>query len=152
MEISVDLKPALDEVKLDNRLIRDLDENGKRKVDNIFRMWLPASLIPLFLKELKIDGNKEAHQMTGKERRNIMLLMKDLRFNVTGYRPFKEAIITAGGIITEEVDSKTMESKLVKNLYFAGEVMDLDADTGGFNLQIAFSTGWLAATSCMSRL
>ncbi len=152
VEISVDLKPALDEVKLDNRLIRDLDENGKRKIDNIFRMWLPASLIPLFLEELRIDGNKEAHQMTGKERKSIQLLMKDLRFTVTGYRPFKEAIITAGGVITDEIDAKTMESKLVKNLYFAGEVIDLDADTGGFNLQIAFSTGWLAATSCMARL
>ena len=152
VEISVDLKPALNEVKLDNRLIRDLDENGKRKIDNIFRMWLPASLIPLFLEELRIDGNKEAHQMTGKERKSIQLLMKDLRFTVTGYRPFREAIITAGGVITDEIDAKTMESKLVKNLYFAGEVIDLDADTGGFNLQIAFSTGWLAATSCMARL
>ena len=151
VEVAVDLKPALDEVKLDNRLIRDLDENGKRKVDNFFRMWMPASLIPLFLDELGIDGNKEAHQLTGKERRKIMLLMKDLRFTVTGYRPFREAIITAGGVITGEIDSKTMESRLVKNLYFAGEVMDLDADTGGFNLQIAFSTGWLAGTSCMNR-
>ena len=152
VEISVDLKPALDEVKLDNRLIRDLNENGKRKIDNIFRMWLPASLIPLFLDELGIDGNKEAHQMTGKERKSIQLLMKDLRFSVTGFRPFKEAIITAGGVVTDEVDSKTMESKLVKNLYFAGEVIDLDADTGGYNLQIAFSTGWLAATSCMANI
>jgi len=152
VEISVDLKPALDDVKLDNRLIRDLDNNGKRRIDNIFRMWLPASLIPLFLDELRIDGNKEAHQMTGKERQKILLLMKNLRFTVTGYRPFREAIITAGGIVTNEVDKKTMESKLVRNLYFAGEVLDLDADTGGYNLQIAFSTGWLAATSCMATL
>jgi predicted Rossmann fold flavoprotein len=150
VEVSVDLKPALDEVKLDNRLLRDLDENGKRKIDNLFRLWLPASLIPVFLKELNINGQKEGHQLEAKERKKILLMMKDLRFRVTGYRPFKEAIITAGGVITEEINSKTMESKLVKNLYFAGEVIDLDADTGGFNLQIAFSTAWLAAQSCMS--
>jgi predicted Rossmann fold flavoprotein len=150
VDISVDLKPALDEQKLDARLLRDLDGNGKRKIDNIFRMWLPASLIPVFLDDLGIDGSKEAHQMTGKERHRILLLMKDLRFRISGYRPFREAIITAGGIVTDETDSKTMESKLVKNLYFAGEVLDLDADTGGYNLQIAFSTGWLAATSCMA--
>jgi predicted Rossmann fold flavoprotein len=150
VEVSVDLKPALDEVKLDNRLLRDLDESGKRKMDNIFRLWLPASLIPVFLKKLDIDGQKEGHQLQAKERKKILLMMKDLRFRVTGFRPFKEAIITAGGIVTKEIDSRTMESKLVKNLYFAGEVIDLDADTGGFNLQIAFSTAWLAAQSCMT--
>jgi hypothetical protein len=150
VEVSVDLKPALDEVKLDKRLLRDLDENGKRKMDNIFRMWLPSSLIPVFLKELGIDGQKEGHQLQAKERRKIMLMMKDLRFRVSGYRPFKEAIITAGGVVTGEINAKTMESKLIKNLYFAGEVIDLDADTGGFNLQLAFSTAWLAAQSCMT--
>ncbi|MCX6248168.1 MAG: NAD(P)/FAD-dependent oxidoreductase [Bacteroidetes bacterium] len=149
VEVSVDLKPALDEVKLDNRLLRDLDENGKRKIENLFRLWLPSSLIPVFLKELEIDGNKEAHQLGARERKKILLMMKDLRFRVTGYRPFKEAIITAGGVVTGEIDGKTMESKVVKNLYFAGEVIDLDADTGGYNLQLAFSTAWLAAQSCM---
>lgn len=150
VEVSVDLKPALEEVKLDNRLLRDLDENGKRKIDNIFRLWLPASMIPVFLKELNIDGQKEGHQLQAKERKKILLMMKDLRFKVTGYRTFKEAIITAGGIVTTEINAKTMESKLVKNLFFAGEVIDLDADTGGFNLQIAFSTAWLAAQSSMA--
>ena len=149
VEISVDLKPALDEVKLDHRLIRDLDEHGKKKMVNIFRLWLPAMLIPVFLEETCIDGEKEGHQVTSKERRKIMLLMKNLRFRVSGYRPFKEAIITAGGVITSEIDPKTMESKKVRNLYFAGEVIDLDADTGGYNLQIAFSTAWLAAQSSM---
>jgi predicted Rossmann fold flavoprotein len=150
VELSVDLKPALDEQKLDNRLIRDLDGNGKKKIENLFRLWLPSSMIPVFLSDLGINEEKEAHQLTGRERRKILLLMKDFRFVITGYRTFREAIITAGGIVTDEVDSKTMESKLVKNLYFAGELLDLDADTGGFNLQIAFSTGWLAATSCMA--
>jgi predicted Rossmann fold flavoprotein len=150
VDVSIDLKPALDEVKLDNRMLRDLDESGKRKIDNLFRLWMPSSLIPVFLKELNIDGDKEGHQLSGKERKKILLMMKDLRFRVSGYRPFKEAIITAGGVITNEIDSKTMESKVVKNLYFAGEVIDLDADTGGFNLQIAYSTAWLAAQSCMA--
>ena len=87
--------------------------------------------------------------MAAGERRKILLLMKDLRFTITGCRPFKEAIITAGGVVTPEIDANTMESKLVRNLYFAGELLDLDADTGGYNLQIAFSTGWLAAESCI---
>jgi predicted Rossmann fold flavoprotein len=149
VEVSVDIKPALDEVKLDNRLLRDLDEYGKRKIDNLFRLWMPSSLIPVFLNELNIDGQKEGHQLQAKERKKILLMMKDLRFRVTGYRPFKEAIITAGGVVTSEINAKTMESKVVKNLYFAGEVIDLDANTGGFNLQLAFSTAWLAAQSCM---
>jgi predicted Rossmann fold flavoprotein len=150
VEVSVDLKPALDEMKLDRRLLRDLDEHGKKKMENIFRMWLPSSLIPVFLNELEIDGQKEGHQLQAKERKKILMMMKDLRFRITGYRPFKEAIITAGGVVTNEINARTMESKLVKNLYFAGEVIDLDADTGGFNLQLAFSTAWLAAQSCMA--
>jgi len=148
VEVSIDLKPALDENKLDDRLIRDLNENGKKQFDNIFKLWLPSKLIPVFLSELNIEGDKQCNQVNAKERRKIMLLMKNLRFEATGYRSFKEAIITAGGVDLQEVDSKTMESKKVKNLYFAGELLDLDADTGGYNLQIAFSTGWLAAESC----
>ena len=144
IEISIDLKPALDETKLDNRLIRDLNENGKRQLSNLFRLWLPLSMIPVFFEILELDPQKEAHQLGGKERRKILNLMKDLRFTVTGIRPFKEAIITAGGVPTDEINPKTMESRKVKNLYFAGEVIDLDADTGGYNLQIAWSTGWLA--------
>jgi predicted Rossmann fold flavoprotein len=150
VEISVDLKPALDEQKLDNRLLRDLNEYNKKQLENIFKLWLPAKMIPVFLELTGIDPHKEGNQLTGKERRKIRLLMKDLRFTVSGHRSFKEAIITAGGISTAEIDSKTMESKLVKNLFFAGELIDLDADTGGYNLQIAYSTAWLAATSCIS--
>ncbi|KOH44018.1 BaiN/RdsA family NAD(P)/FAD-dependent oxidoreductase [Sunxiuqinia dokdonensis] len=147
VRISIDLKPALDENKLDARLIRDLDANGKKQIENIFKEWLPSKLIPVFLNELQIDGKKQGHQMNSKERRKVMLLMKNLTFDVTDYRGFKEAIITAGGVSTSEIDSKTMQSKLIKNLYFAGEVIDLDANTGGYNLQIAYSTAWLAATS-----
>jgi predicted Rossmann fold flavoprotein len=143
--IGIDLKPALDEKKLDARLLRDINEHGKKQVENIFRLWLPAKLIPVFLEMLEIDENKLCHQLTAKDRRKILLLMKDFRFEVTGHPGFKEAIITAGGVSTSEINPKTMESKLAPNLYFAGEVIDLDGTTGGFNLQLAFSTGWLAA-------
>ena len=145
VEIGIDLKPALDERKLDARLLRDLDTHGKKQIENIFKLWLPAKLIPVFLELLELDGEKLCHQMTAKERRKIMLLMKDFRFEVTGHPGYKEAIITAGGVSTAEINPRTMESKLAPNLYFAGEVIDLDGTTGGFNLQLAFSTGWLAA-------
>ncbi len=144
VEIAIDLKPALDEQKLDARLLRDLNEHGKKQLENIFKLWLPSSLIPVFLELLQLDGKKLCNQLSGKDRRRILLLMKDFRFVVTGHPGYKEAIITAGGIPTTEIQSRTMESKLVKGLYFAGEVIDLDGNTGGFNLQIAFSTGWLA--------
>jgi hypothetical protein len=147
VEITIDLKPALDEQKLDARLIRDLNEQGKKQIGNIFREWLPASMIPVFIEKLQINPEKECHQVTGNERKQIRNLMKNLRFEVSHNRSFKEAIITAGGIVTSEISPKTMESKLVKGLYFAGEVIDLDAETGGYNLQIAYSTGWLAGNS-----
>lgn len=147
VEFTIDLKPALDEQKLDTRLIRDLNEHGKKKLENIFREWLPASMIPVFLEILQLDPEKECHQVTGNERKQIRNLMKNLRFEVSHNRSFKEAIITAGGVVTSEISPKTMESKLVKGLFFAGELIDLDAETGGYNLQIAYSTGWLAGNS-----
>lgn len=146
VELSLDLKPALDEQKLDLRLQRDLNEQGKKRISNIFKAWLPSSLIPVFLDQLGIDTEKEGHQISSKERRRIRNLMKNFRFRVTGHRSFKEAIITAGGIPTGEISSRTMESKLAKGLFFAGEMIDLDAETGGYNLQIAWSTGWLAGS------
>lgn len=148
-ELSIDLKPALDDPQLDNRLQRDLNEHGKKQVENAFKLWLPSKLIPVFMKLTNIEGAKLCHQVTSVERKKIRLLMKDFRFKISGHRSFKEAIITSGGINTSEIDFKTMESKLIKNLYFAGEIIDLDADTGGFNLQIAWSTGYLAGESCM---
>ena len=152
VEVTVDLKPALNEQKLDNRLLRDLNENGKKKISNVFRYWLPATMIPVFFDLLGLDREKECHQISSKERKQIRHLLKNLRFSITNHRSFKEAIITAGGISTNEISSKTMESKLVNGLYFAGEMIDLDAKTGGFNLQIAYSTGWLAGNSCMKNL
>lgn len=150
VEFTIDLKPALDEQKLDARLIRDLNEHGKKQLGNIFREWLPASMIPVFFEILELNPDKECHQVTGNERKQIRNLMKNLRFEVSHNRSFKEAIITAGGIVTSEISPKTMESKLVKGLYFAGEVIDLDAETGGYNLQIAYSTGWLAGNSAFN--
>jgi predicted Rossmann fold flavoprotein len=147
VEISIDLKPALDEKKLDARLLRDLDESGRKMISSIFRNWLPSSMIPVFMDLTGIDPGKECHQVTSVDRRAVRKLMKDFRFKIRGHRTFKEAIITAGGVPTREISSKTMESKLVSGLYFAGEMIDLDAVTGGYNLQIAYSTGWLAGRS-----
>ncbi len=147
VELTVDLKPALDEQKLDNRLLRDLNEHGKKQIGNIFRNWLPASMVPVFIEMLELDPDKECHQISGKERKQIWHLLKNMRFEISHNRSFKEAIITAGGVITNEIRPKTMESKLVSGLYFAGEMIDLDAETGGYNLQIAYSTGWLAGNS-----
>ncbi len=150
VEISIDLKPALDEQKLDNRLLRDINEHGKRNIENIVKLWVPSKLVSVILQETKIDAYKQGHQLSAKERRSIRILLKDMRFKISGYRSFKEAIITAGGVATKEINSKTMESKLIKNLYLAGEMIDIDAETGGYNLQIAFSTGWLAGQSAAS--
>jgi len=144
--ISVDFKPALDFEKLDARLMRDFNEHGKMKVGNLFKLWLPQKAIPVFIKELKIDEEKPANQMSGKERKAIVSLLKDLKFTITGHRGFKEAVITAGGVALDEINPKTLESKIKSGLFFAGEVINLDANTGGYNLQIAFSTGWLAGS------
>ncbi len=144
VRLSIDLKPALDEKKLDTRILRDLDSNGKQKLKVLFREWLPMQMIPVFVDLAKLDGEKLACQVSGDERRRIVALMKNFAFDIVGHRDFNEAIVTSGGVSVAEINQKTMESKLVKGLYFAGEVLDVDANTGGYNLQIAFSTGWLA--------
>ena len=150
VEITIDLKPTLDDQKLDNRLIRDLNEHGKKKIGNIFRNWLPVAMISGFIDLLGLDPEKECHQISSNERKKIRFYLKNLRFTITNHRSFKEAIITAGGVSTNEIYSKTMESKLISGLFFAGEIIDLDAETGGYNLQIAYSTGWLAGNSSMA--
>ncbi|MBQ2351764.1 MAG: NAD(P)/FAD-dependent oxidoreductase [Bacteroidales bacterium] len=147
VRLSIDLKPALDEKKLDARILRDLDANGKVKLKALFREWLPMQMIPVFVDLAKLDGEKLACQVSGDERRRIVALMKNFAFDIVGHRDFNEAIVTSGGVSVSEINQKTMESKLVKGLYFAGEVLDVDANTGGYNLQIAFSTGWLAGMS-----
>ncbi len=151
VSITIDLKPALDEQKLDKRLIRDLDEHGKKRLNNIFRFWLPATMVPIFINLLGFDPEKECHQLSSKERKQTRYLLKNLPFEITGHRSFKEAIITSGGVSLKEISPKTMESKLVNGLYFAGEMLDLDAETGGYNLQIAYSTGWLAGQSAANK-
>jgi len=152
VEISIDLKPALGEQKLDNRLQRELNESGKKQIRNVLKNLLPAKLIPVVLELTKINQYKECNQISGKERKRIRVLLKDLRFKITGHRGYKEAIITAGGIDTNEIDGKTMMSKIIKNLFFAGEILDSDAETGGYNFQIAFSTGWLAGKSASKNI
>lgn len=150
VELFIDLKPALDDKKLDNRLQRELNENGKKKIITVFKNLLPAAMIPVFIELTNLNPDKECHQVSAKERKKIRYYLKNMPFKISGYRSFKEAIITSGGIPTNEISSKTMESKLIKGLFFAGEIIDLDADTGGYNLQIAYSTGWLAGDASAS--
>ena len=153
--LSIDLKPALDERKLDARLLRDLDAHGKQQFRTLLKGLLPGKLIPVCIDLTGVPPDKPAHQITAQERQRLRTWLKGFRLEVTGYRPFTEAIITAGGVSTREVDPRTMASRLVEGLYFAGEVLDVDGDTGGYNLQAAFSTGWLAgrsAAGCAWRL
>ena len=144
--LSIDLKPALDERKLDARLLRDLDAHGKRQFHTLLKELLPSKLIPVCLFLTGISPHKMGHQITAQERKRLRRWLKDFRLDVTGHRPLREAIITAGGVATREVDPRTMASRLVPagGLFFAGELLDIDADTGGYNLQAAFSTGWVA--------
>ncbi len=140
----LDLKPALTPEQLDRRLLADIDANGTRIFNDALRLWLPAELIPMALKQLHIEYYKRLHQITGEERRRLGRWLKGVEFHLTGTHDWNEAIITQGGVALNEVNPKTMESKLVQGLYIAGELLDLDADTGGYNLQIAFSTGHAA--------
>jgi hypothetical protein len=137
----IDLKPALDEEKLDKRLIADLDASGTRVFNDALRMWLPAELVNTALKTLHIEYYKRLNQINGAERKRLLRFLKDMTLTIVGTRDYDEAIVTQGGVSLKEVNPKTMESRLVDGLYLAGEVLDLDGDTGGYNLQIAFSTG-----------
>lgn len=145
-EISIDLKPALDDEKLDLRLIRDFDKYKNRELSNSLADLLPSSMIPVIIRRLGIDPTTRCNSITKEQRRNFVNFLKDFRFTITDTRPIDEAIITRGGVKTSEIDPATMESKLCSGLYFCGEVIDVDAYTGGFNLQIAFSTGRQAGT------
>jgi predicted Rossmann fold flavoprotein len=147
IEITIDLKPALDDKKLDNRFIRDLEANSKKKFKTVFSTWLPAQMVPLLLNYLQIDGEKECNKITAKERKEIRRAFKSLPFRIIGYQSWESAVITAGGVKTSEINPKTLESKKLEGLFFAGEVIDVDAVTGGFNLQIAWSTGWVAGNA-----
>jgi len=143
--LHIDLKPALDESKLNDRILRDLDMYRNRSMENALTDLLPRSMIPVVLKRLHIPGELQANALKKENRRALVGLLKDFSLTITGKRPVAEAIITSGGIKISEIDPKTMESKLVKGLYFAGEIIDCDAYTGGFNLQIAWATAYAAA-------
>lgn len=140
----IDLKPAMDPAKLNIRLLRDLDQYRNRTMENALTDILPRTMIPVVLSRLQIPGKLQANALKKEQRRALVDLMKAFPVDIVGKRPVTEAIITSGGIRVSEIDPKTMESKLVKGLYFAGEIIDCDAYTGGFNLQIAWSTGFAA--------
>ena len=145
--LHIDLKPALTEEQLDKRLLREFEANHNKQFKNAIDSLLPAKLRPVIIELSGIEEEKKVHEITKEERLNLLRLIKDFHMTLTGLRGYNEAIITKGGISVKEIDPGTMESKLIKNLYFAGEVLDLDAVTGGYNLQIAWSTGYLAGIS-----
>jgi predicted Rossmann fold flavoprotein len=142
--ISIDLKPALDHHKLEERLLREINRYDKQNLKTLLKRLLPKKMIPLFLKRLNIAAEKPLNRITSYERKSLRLLLKHFSIRITGHSSFENALVTSGGVCLNEINPRTMESRRIKNLYFAGEILDLDADTGGFNLQAAFSTGWLA--------
>ena len=144
-KLIIDLKPALEENKLDDRILRDLDMYQNRAMENALTDLLPRSMIPVVLRRLEIDPAMQANSLTRQKRRALVELLKAFPVEITGKRPVAEAIITSGGVKVSEIDPKTMESKKVPGLYFAGEIIDCDAYTGGFNLQIAWATAYAAA-------
>ena len=147
LTLEIDLKPALTEEQLDQRVLRDCEENHNRQFKNAITKLFPTKLIPVMLELGGIDPEKKVNSIEKEERKQFVHLIKHFRMTLTGLRGYLEAIITKGGVNVKEIDPGTMESKLVKGLYFAGEVLDLDALTGGFNLQIAWSTGYAAGNA-----
>ena len=145
--VFIDWKPALSAEQLDSRLLRDLDEGKNRDFSHILAGLLPRKSIPVFAALADIPLQKKGNAVTREERRRLAAILKEFPVRIHGFRPVEEAIVTAGGVSLKEVDAKTMASKLVSGLYFAGELLDLDGYTGGFNLQIAFSTGMAAGNS-----
>ncbi|MCR5430619.1 MAG: NAD(P)/FAD-dependent oxidoreductase [Eubacterium sp.] len=146
-KISIDLKPALDEQTLDKRVLRDFDKYKNKNFNNSLSDLLPKKLIPIIIGLSGIDEYKKVNEITKDERQKLVKLIKNLEFNISGLRGYDEAIITKGGIDVKEINPKTMESKIVPGLYFVGEVLDVDSLTGGYNLQLAWSTGYVAGSS-----
>ena len=144
VELSIDLKPGLNEGKLDSRLLRDLRDRGREPVSSILRGLLPREMISLCLDTLRIEPSLPGNQVSSPQRKLLKNWLKDFRLEITGARPLREAIVTAGGVSLKQINPETMESRIIRKLFITGEMLDLDADTGGFNLQAAFSTGWLA--------
>ncbi len=150
--LSIDLKPALDEAKLDRRLQRDFDSRGREPLASVLRGLLPAPMVPVCLDLLQLPGDGSAATLRAKDRRRLGRWIKNFSLEVSGYRPFSEAIITAGGVDLDQVDPRTLQSRCMQGLYLAGELLDLQAETGGYNLQAAFSMGWLAGRSAAMAL
>ena len=144
IKLQIDLKPALTEEQLDERILRDFKEFKNKQFKHALDKLLPQKMIPIVIKKTKINEEKRVNEITKEERRNLVKVLKKFELTIKDFRPVEEAIITSGGINIKEINPKTMESKLVKGLYFAGEIMDVDSYTGGFNLQIAYSTGYTA--------
>ncbi len=142
--LKIDLKPALSEEKLEERVLRDFNELKNKQFKNSLDKLLPQKLIPVIIEKSSIPENKKINEITKEERKKLVYLLKNYEIEIKGFRPIEEAIITSGGVSTKEINPKTMESKIVKGLYFAGEIIDVDSYTGGFNLQIAYSTGYTA--------
>ena len=147
VNLSIDLKPALTEEQLDDRILRDFKEFKNKQFKHSLDKLLPQKLIPLIIELSGIDENKRVNEITKTERKRLVQLLKCFTITIKAFRPVEEAIITSGGINVREINPKTMESKIIKGLYFAGEIIDVDAYTGGFNLQIAYSTGYTAGIS-----
>ena len=146
--VLIDLKPALNEKKLDLRILRDFNENINKNIANALNKLLPASIIPVIINLSGINSQVKINQLTKEQRTKLINIVKNLEVKIHSFRPIEEAIITSGGVNIKEINPKTMQSKIINGLFFAGEVIDVDAYTGGFNLQIAFSTGYLAALNC----
>jgi predicted Rossmann fold flavoprotein len=144
LEIAINLKPALDPEKLDARLQRDLEQQGKRTFRNMVKGLVPIKMLDVVTARTGIPPETRCHQITSAERHRLRQLLHDFRLTIVGHRPLSEAIVTAGGVDTREVDPRTMASRIVDGLFFAGELLNVQADTGGYNLQAAFSTGYVA--------
>lgn len=144
IKLFIDLKPALTEEELDRRILRDFDELKNKSFKNSLDKLLPKKMIDIVINLSNISPDKQVNSITKQERQTLVKLLKKIEITIIGFRPVEEAIVTAGGVSLKEINPKTMESKIVKGLFFAGEVIDVDAYTGGFNLQIAYSTGYTA--------
>ena len=144
ISLKIDFKPALTKEKLDSRILRDFEELKNKQFKNSLDKLLPKKLIPVIIDKTGIDENKKVNEITKEERRKIVNILKGFKVSIKNFRPIEEAIITSGGISIKEINPKTMESKIINGLYFAGEIIDVDSYTGGFNLQIAYSTGYTA--------
>ena len=145
--LEIDLKPGLDEKKLDARLLRDFEKYANKEYKNALGDLLGGKMIPVVIRLSEIPEDTRVNNITREQRMKLLHLLKAFPVSVSGFRPIDEAIVTAGGVSTKEINPRTMESKLVQGLYFAGEVLDLDAYTGGFNLQVAWSTGFVAGNA-----